>query len=312
MPCRTVLPYAASKWGLNGLSYSAAEELRKHVSVSRSFAPVPQQRTSPHSAKTQRMLQPEDIAHAVAMSSPSTAIVLHRSPSPSNFHRRGRPRLPCRNARGEGSPRSKLRRLLNLEALRKTVTVDRNHPLARFLHHSVKRGGLIVKELHIYFHKLPALCDNKAIPLFSAVWSRPSACQFAGIPQAEPSMMSNFCTFRSQGFVRERRLTAVAILALLCGIFSLPAMRKSRTTSTTTIRPLVSRPGVDPDARQRQCTTSDNCLLPVDGWSPPSRSMLQRQHPGTGLQTSFTLPPCTHRLRLRADKFTAAIVAVNS
>jgi NAD(P)-dependent dehydrogenase (short-subunit alcohol dehydrogenase family) len=60
--------YAASKWALNGLSYSAAEELRSHgirVSV-----------VAPGSVNTEfgrgvkdrsKMLQPEDVAAAVAM-----------------------------------------------------------------------------------------------------------------------------------------------------------------------------------------------------------------------------------------------------
>jgi 3-oxoacyl-[acyl-carrier protein] reductase len=61
--------YSASKWGLNGLSYSVAEELRGHNirvevicpgSVDTDF--------SPHRGKDSgRMLQPDDIAHIVAM-----------------------------------------------------------------------------------------------------------------------------------------------------------------------------------------------------------------------------------------------------
>jgi 3-oxoacyl-[acyl-carrier protein] reductase len=61
--------YSASKWGLNGLSYSVAEELRSHNirvsvicpgSVNTSFGV--------HTGKdAQKMLQPEDVAHAVAM-----------------------------------------------------------------------------------------------------------------------------------------------------------------------------------------------------------------------------------------------------
>ncbi len=61
--------YAASKWGLNGLSYSAAEELRAHnirVSVI-----CPGSTNSdfglPGNKNTNKMLQPEDIAHVVAM-----------------------------------------------------------------------------------------------------------------------------------------------------------------------------------------------------------------------------------------------------
>jgi len=61
--------YAASKWGLNGLSYSAAEELREHgIRVSVVCPGSTNTELSPHVGKDpQRMLQPEDIAHAVAM-----------------------------------------------------------------------------------------------------------------------------------------------------------------------------------------------------------------------------------------------------
>lgn len=61
--------YAASKWGLNGLSYSMAEELRSHNirvsvicpgSVNTDFG----QRRSGKDAE--RMLKPEDVAHVVA------------------------------------------------------------------------------------------------------------------------------------------------------------------------------------------------------------------------------------------------------
>ncbi len=63
--------YSASKWGLNGLSYGVAEELRgaEHSrfsvvcpgSVDTDFSPR-------RSGKdTQKMLKPEDVAHAVAM-----------------------------------------------------------------------------------------------------------------------------------------------------------------------------------------------------------------------------------------------------
>jgi 3-oxoacyl-[acyl-carrier protein] reductase len=60
--------YSASKWGLNGLSYSAAEELRAHNirvsvvapgSVNTSFGRGGKDRT--------KMLQPEDVAGVVAM-----------------------------------------------------------------------------------------------------------------------------------------------------------------------------------------------------------------------------------------------------
>ena len=61
--------YAASKWGLNGLSYSVAEELRAHnirVSV---ISPGPVHTDfSPHAGKNAaKMLQGADVAHVVAM-----------------------------------------------------------------------------------------------------------------------------------------------------------------------------------------------------------------------------------------------------
>jgi 3-oxoacyl-[acyl-carrier protein] reductase len=61
--------YAASKWGLNGLSYSVAEELRGHnIRVSVICPGSVNTELSPHAGKDHsRMLQPEDVAHAVAM-----------------------------------------------------------------------------------------------------------------------------------------------------------------------------------------------------------------------------------------------------
>lgn len=61
--------YAASKWGLNGLSYSTAEELREYgIRVSVVCPGSTNTELSPHAGKDpQRMLQPEDIAHAVEM-----------------------------------------------------------------------------------------------------------------------------------------------------------------------------------------------------------------------------------------------------
>jgi len=61
--------YAASKWGLNGLSYSMAEELRAHnVRVSVICPGSTNTELSPHEGKNpSRMLQPDDIAHAVEM-----------------------------------------------------------------------------------------------------------------------------------------------------------------------------------------------------------------------------------------------------
>lgn len=61
--------YAASKWGLNGLSYSVAEELREHnIRVSVVCPGSTHTEFSPHDGKgADTMLAPEDIAHAVAM-----------------------------------------------------------------------------------------------------------------------------------------------------------------------------------------------------------------------------------------------------
>jgi 3-oxoacyl-[acyl-carrier protein] reductase len=59
--------YAASKWGLNGLSYSAAEELREHgIRVSVVCPGSVDTELSPHTGKdATRMLRPEDVAHCV-------------------------------------------------------------------------------------------------------------------------------------------------------------------------------------------------------------------------------------------------------
>jgi 3-oxoacyl-[acyl-carrier protein] reductase len=61
--------YAASKWGLNGLSYSMAEELRGHnIRVAVVCPGSTNTELSPHAGKDpSKMLQPEDVAHAVAM-----------------------------------------------------------------------------------------------------------------------------------------------------------------------------------------------------------------------------------------------------
>ncbi len=61
--------YAASKWGLNGLTYSVAEELRPHnIRVATICPGSTDTELSPHAGKDPRkMLQPDDIAHAVAM-----------------------------------------------------------------------------------------------------------------------------------------------------------------------------------------------------------------------------------------------------
>ena len=61
--------YAASKWGLNGLSYSVAEELRAYsIRVSTVCPGSVDTELSPHEGKNKsKMLQPKDVAHAVAM-----------------------------------------------------------------------------------------------------------------------------------------------------------------------------------------------------------------------------------------------------
>jgi 3-oxoacyl-[acyl-carrier protein] reductase len=61
--------YAASKWGLNGLSYSVAEELREHnIRVAVICPGSVHTELSPHAGKDPaKMLQPEDVAHAVSM-----------------------------------------------------------------------------------------------------------------------------------------------------------------------------------------------------------------------------------------------------
>jgi len=61
--------YAASKWGLNGLTYSVAEELRAHnIRVSVICPGSVHTEFSPHPGKNaEKMLQAADVAHAVAM-----------------------------------------------------------------------------------------------------------------------------------------------------------------------------------------------------------------------------------------------------
>ncbi len=61
--------YAASKWGLNGLSLSVAEELRAHnIRVSVISPGSTATEFGDHSAKNEsKMLSADDIAHAVAM-----------------------------------------------------------------------------------------------------------------------------------------------------------------------------------------------------------------------------------------------------
>lgn len=60
--------YAASKWGLNGLSYSVAEELRgQGVRVAVVCPGSVDTDLSPHAGKSKaKMLQADDVAHAVA------------------------------------------------------------------------------------------------------------------------------------------------------------------------------------------------------------------------------------------------------
>src|SRR5271165_6322142 len=61
--------YAASKWGLNGLTYSVAEELRVHnIRVSVICPGSVHTEFSPHPGKNaEKMLQAADVAHVVAM-----------------------------------------------------------------------------------------------------------------------------------------------------------------------------------------------------------------------------------------------------
>jgi len=61
--------YAASKWGLNGLTYSVAEELRGHnIRVAVVCPGSVNTDLSPHTGKDAgKMLQPQDVAHVVAM-----------------------------------------------------------------------------------------------------------------------------------------------------------------------------------------------------------------------------------------------------
>lgn len=61
--------YAASKWGLNGLTYSVAEELRRHNIRASVICPGSvDTELGPHTGKDpKKMLQPDDVAHTVAM-----------------------------------------------------------------------------------------------------------------------------------------------------------------------------------------------------------------------------------------------------
>src|SRR5262252_1405308 len=68
-PLPNAAVYSASKWGLNGLSYSVAEELRAYnIRVSVISPGSVHTEFSPHIGKNaEKMLQPDDIAHAVEM-----------------------------------------------------------------------------------------------------------------------------------------------------------------------------------------------------------------------------------------------------
>jgi NAD(P)-dependent dehydrogenase (short-subunit alcohol dehydrogenase family) len=61
--------YAASKWGLNGLTFSVAEELRSYNIRASVVCPGSVDTDlGPHSGKNrERMLKPEDVAHVIAM-----------------------------------------------------------------------------------------------------------------------------------------------------------------------------------------------------------------------------------------------------
>jgi len=61
--------YSASKWALNGLTYSVAEELRTHnIRVSVVCPGSVDTEFSPHEGKaSDRMLKPEDVAHLITM-----------------------------------------------------------------------------------------------------------------------------------------------------------------------------------------------------------------------------------------------------
>jgi len=65
--CRNGAAYSASKWGLNGLTYSVAEELRLHsIRVSVICPGSVHTDFTPHTGKDQgKMLQPGDVAHVV-------------------------------------------------------------------------------------------------------------------------------------------------------------------------------------------------------------------------------------------------------
>lgn len=60
--------YAASKWGLNGLTYSVAEELRQHnIRVSVIAPGSVNTRFGRSGGNSDKKVQPEDVAQVVAM-----------------------------------------------------------------------------------------------------------------------------------------------------------------------------------------------------------------------------------------------------
>ncbi len=68
-PVPQLAAYSASKWGLNGFTYSVAEELREHnIRVSVLCPGSVHTEFSPHAGKNaEKMLQATDVAHVVAM-----------------------------------------------------------------------------------------------------------------------------------------------------------------------------------------------------------------------------------------------------
>ena len=70
VPLPNNAPYAASKWGLNGLTYSVAEELRPHKIRVSVIAPgsIDTHFGGGHSSSKDpaKMLQPDDVAAVVA------------------------------------------------------------------------------------------------------------------------------------------------------------------------------------------------------------------------------------------------------
>jgi 3-oxoacyl-[acyl-carrier protein] reductase len=67
-PLKNGAAYAATKWGLNGLTYSVAEELREHGIRVCAVAPGSVNTDFGHSAKDGSWkIQPEDVANIVAM-----------------------------------------------------------------------------------------------------------------------------------------------------------------------------------------------------------------------------------------------------